>query len=183
MLVAFACIAFSGCKNSSKKDKDNSTDSIKKTDDHSNVTVIPGTYSISAPDGWIKKDTMVSGEKLTTLTSKLEGAGDNFKENVNVNTGQAPGFDLNAFVEANRTNLLKEIPGVEIVTEGETTISGMPAKWIVYSFSSSGYDLKNTAYMILKNDVGYVITCTALKTTFDKYQQDFKTCVNSFTIN
>ena len=183
MLVACAFFSFTGCNNNQKKDKEVTTDTKKTVEDHPVDHVLPGTYSISAPDGWTKKDTVISGVKRTSIKSPDDGSEDRFKENVNVNSEEAKGYDAKSYAEANRTTMINQFPGMEFLSEGETMIGNLPAKWYIYSFNYSGYELQNIAYFIVKNDIGYVITCTALKTTFDRFQADFKTCANSFRIN
>jgi hypothetical protein len=184
MLVVFACIAVSSCKSNQKKGNDSvATDTAKMAEDHADNNAGSGGYSIMAPAGWEKKDTTISDSPFTTIKSPLEGDNDNFRENLTVTTENTQGADLTAYVDLSRANLLKQYPSAEILTDGETTINGVPAKWLVYSFNYSGYDLKNTVYIMVKNGMSYVVTCTALKNTFDKYQADFKTCVNSFKIN
>lgn len=186
ILVAFACFAFSACNNSTKKDKEATTtlpDIKKVVDEHPGVNAGSGTFSITAPDGWSKKDTIISGAKLTTISSPDDGNGDKFKENVNVVTESAKGYDLKAYVTSNRTSMSGQIASIQFLSDIEGTVGSEPAEVLLYSFNYSGYDLKNTAYFIVKNDIGYVITCTALKTTFDRFQKDFKTIVDSFKIN
>jgi hypothetical protein len=181
--ILFACIAFYGCNSNQKKDKSDLSDIKKVVEDHPGLNAGTGTYSITAPEGWTKKDTVMSGLSLTAITSPIEGSNDNFMENINVVTEKAKGYDLDAYTEANQKNMVIQTSGFETLDKGETTIGGMPAKWILYNCSYSGYSLKNTVYFIVKNGIGYVITCTSTKAKFDKYQTEFKSCVNSFTIN
>ena len=190
LLILSAGILFTACKDS-KKDKDIKTetgkdempDMKKLVDDHPGLNAGTGTFSISAPEGWTQKDTSISGAKLTTISSPSDGSMDKFRENVNVTTENAHGYDLSAYVDANRSTMEKQISSINFVDQGDAKIGDQPAKWIVYGFNYSGYDLKNTAYFVVKNDIGYVITCTALKSTFDRFQTGFKTCVNSFKVN
>ncbi len=181
--VMVACIAFSGCKSNAKKDKEDLTDLKKIVKDHPGLNAGVGTYSISAPEGWMQKDTIMSGLKLTMIKSPIDGKDDMFRENVTVTTEDAKGFDLKDYTEANRKTMSSQMTGVEFLTKGETTIGSLPAKWFLYKFDYSGYMLKNTVYFMVKNDIGYVITCTALESNFEKFQTGFKTCVNSFTVN
>ncbi len=186
ILVAFACFTFSACNNSAKKDKEATTtlpDVKKMVDEHPGVNAGSGTFSITAPDGWSKKDTVISGAKLTTLTSPDDGNSDKFKENVNVVTESAKGYDLKGYVTSNRSTMAAQISSIEFLSDTESTLGGEAVEVLVYGFNYSGYDLKNTAYFLVKNDIGYVITCTALKTTFDRFQKSFKTIVDSFKIN
>jgi hypothetical protein len=142
-----------------------------------------GTYSITAPEGWEKQDTTISGTKLTSITSPLENPFDDFSENVNVVTEDTKSLDLEAYTNANKSNLKTQLQESEIIDMFKTMIDGYPANAIVYSFKYGKYDLKNTAYLLTSNGIGYVITCSAIKNKFDKFQPEFQTCVNSFSIN
>jgi hypothetical protein len=182
--VLLVCIAFAGCNSNQKKEKEKDAlaDINKLVSEHPGLNAGVGTYSITAPTGWEKMDTVMSGVTFTFIKSPLEGKNDRFRENINVTTENAKGYDLEAYVASNLKSMNAQMPGFVMGDKGETTIGGMPARWFVYNMSYSGYDLKNTVYMIVKNETGYVLTCSSLGSTFDKFQADFKTCVYSFII-
>jgi len=183
--IAVACFSFTSCQDndkdkSKKESKTEMKDSVKVP---APANTGKTAYSISAPDGWVKKDTTISGARLTTITSPLENAGDDFMENVNVATEPAQGYDYKGYAIANRNSMKSQMSDMNFLSEEELKIGDMPAMAIVYAFKYGNYNLKNTAYFVVKNDVGYVITCTAVNTKFQKYQPQFKTCVNSFRVN
>lgn len=181
--VSLLCITFSAC-NSSDKNVKTITPDVKKTAGESKTdTKSTEPYSITPPDGWEKKDTVVSGNRLITVRSPFEAPGDDFRENVTLVTEPAQGYDYSAYAAANRATMAAQLAGVSFISDEETTVGEMPAKAIVYTFRYATYNLKNTAYFVVKNNTGYVLTCTAVNTKFDKFQPQFKTAVNSFVIN
>jgi hypothetical protein len=180
--VVIIITLFASCQGNQKNKKEPISDPKAYVKDNPGVNAGVGTYSIDAPENWIKKDTNMSGAKFTTITSPLEGTGDNFRENVNVITEAAKGYDHNEYADANLKSMKIQMPEVNVISQEEIQIGGLQAKAIVYSVVYGEYDLQNTVYFLTKNDIGYVITCTAIKSKFSKFQPEFKTCVNSFII-
>ncbi|HNU88629.1 MAG TPA: hypothetical protein PKJ94_10075 [Ferruginibacter sp.] len=182
LLTMFAGFVIMGCKSKSQKNND-TVDLKEMAKKYPGINKGAGTYDISAPEGWDKKDTTMSGVKFTAIISPPDGANDIFRENINVVTENAKDLNLDEYEKANRLTMKGQMTGMNIIKDGETVIGNMPAKWIFYSFDYSGYPLKNTVYFLVKNRIGYTITCSALSSDFDKFQAAFKTSVNSFTIN
>jgi hypothetical protein len=176
---------FTACKNNPKKEKDIFSDSgMKKLADQSpGLNAGKGTYTISAPEGWTKTDSSMSGAIFTSILSPLEDDADNFRENVNVTTEAAKDYDAKSYSAANLSAMKTQLDEFKLISESETTVGEYPAVAYVYSFKYENYVLKNTAYFVVKNDVGYVITCSSIFNKFDKFQPEFKTCVNSFSVN
>jgi len=182
MLLGSVCIGFLACNNSDKKAKETVKEEKKLADDKPVVSDAAQTYYITGPEGWLQEDSMINGRKHTKIGSPSDGAGDKFKENMNVNCEAAVGYDTKRYADANIATIKKEIPGVEIEDLGEVTIGDNQAQCFTYTFSYSGYDLKDIAWYLAKNDVGYVITSTALKSTYEKFLPKFKATANTFTI-
>lgn len=182
LLAILTCFVFIGCKSKSKKSND-AIDLKEVVKEYPGVNKGAGTYDITAPEGWDKKDTAMSGVKFTAIISPADGANDIFRENINVVTENAKDLNLDEYEKANRFTMKGQMASMKIIKDGETVIGNMPAKWVTYSFDYSGYPLKNTVYFLVKNRTGYTITCSALSADFDKFQSAFKSSVNSFTIN
>ncbi len=181
MLIATACITFVACNNQ-KKDKEVSPDTKKMADDKPAVSDGPQTYYITGPEGWVQEDSMVAGRKHTKIGSPSDGPGDKFKENMNVNSESAPGYSSKQYGEANIATIKNQIPGVVVEDLGESMINGIAAECYTYEFDYQGVQLKDIAWYLAKDDVGYVITSTALRSTFDKYLPTFKACANTFKL-
>ncbi len=181
MLVGSMCIAFAARTNQ-KKNIGLIREMKTPSEGRSAIDTVPQTYFITAPEGWTQKDELVAGVKHTQINSPDDGPGDDFTENINVNAEAAKGYDSKTYAEANLGEIRKGVPGVEITDLGESMIGDLHAECYIYSFTYSGRDLKDLAWYVAKNDVGYVITCTALKSTFDRFESKFKTCASSFEI-
>jgi hypothetical protein len=184
LAIAFFCFALTACQGNQKKEKEAKTDLDKLVKDNTSAGLGKGvnTFTISAPEGWRKQDTLISGSMFTTVSSPLENAGDNFRENVNVVTENSQGYGYKEYTTASIRNMSDKIPGVKVISEEETKVDEEPAMAVIYTFPYSGFDLKNTAYITVKNNTGYIITCTALVNTFDRYQPEFLSCLKSFHI-
>lgn len=175
-------IAFTACKNNPKKDK-SATENLKEMIKNSpGLNKGSDTYSITAPQGWNKSDTVLYGVKITTIKSPLEGLGDNFMENITCVTESARNYDLKKYAEQNKESMQTQMAGVRFLSEKELTIGDNAAIAMVYNFKYSVYDLKNTAYFLVKNNTGYVLTCSAVYSKFNKFQSVFTECIKSFTI-
>ena len=181
-LAGFICIASAGCNSNQKKDKEVVQEVKKPVDDQPVVDTVPPTYSITAPEGWIKTDSTFKGTVHTKIASPDDGPNDRFKENINVNSESAKGYDAKSYAEANFTSLKNEVPDVVITDLGATTIGDIPAECYNYSFNYRGVDIKDIAWYLVKNDIGYVITATAIKSTYDKFEAKFRACANTFII-
>lgn len=182
LLTMIASFVFMGCKSKSNKNNDG-IDLKEMAKKYPGINKGAGTYEISAPEGWDKKDTVMSGVKFTAIISPPDGANDIFRENINVVTENAKDLNLDEYEKANRFTMKDQMTGLKVIKEGETVIGNIPARWITYLYDYSGYPLKNTVYFLVKNRIGYTITCSALGSDFDKFQAAFKGSINSFTIN
>ena len=181
-LIGFVCIAFSACNSNQKKDKEVVQDAKKTGDEKPIVSEEPQTYSITAPEGWTKKDSVFDGTVHTKIMSPDDGPNDRFKENMNVNSESAMGYTAKTYAEGSFIKLRAEVPEVVITDLGATTIGDIPAECYNYSFNYKGVDIKDIAWYLVKNDIGYVITCTAIKSTFNRFEPKFRACANTFII-
>jgi hypothetical protein len=142
-----------------------------------------GTFNINALDGWSKTDTSVSGVRFVILKSAVESSKDKFAENVNVVTEKLNGMNLEEYFNANLKSLQNGMPGFQNKSNQDLTINGLNSKQLNYSGNVSGYPIDVQVYFFVKNNVGYVITCSAEEGKMDKWASRFKEIVNSFTIN
>jgi hypothetical protein len=70
--------------------------------------------------------------------------------------------------------------GFKVNADRDLTVFGKPAILWDYEGSAGGRDLRWLALAVIDTDRVLVVTCTALKDAFGKYEQEFHTCVNSF---
>ena len=70
--------------------------------------------------------------------------------------------------------------GFKVNADRDLTVFGKPAILWDYEGSAGGRDLHWLALAVIDTDRVFLVTCTALKDAFPKYEQEFHTCVNSF---
>lgn len=182
LVIMIPVLSFMACKSNAKKEKSAFSDIKTFIEDHPGLQKGNNTYTISTPDGWKRKDTMISGVQIARIESPLDGPGDTFRENITIVTEDASHMDLKEYIAANRKSMETQMPAVKFLTEENITIGVEPAIAMNISLPYSGYDIRNTEYFLVKNNIGYVITCTATSTTFNTYQPTFIKCVNTFSI-
>ena len=70
--------------------------------------------------------------------------------------------------------------GFKVNVDRDLTVFGKPAILWDYEGSAAGRDLHWLALAVIDTERVFLVTCTAPKDTFGKYEQEFHTCVNSF---
>lgn len=172
------------CQQKAKKTADDINKDIKEIVDKTpGVNAGSGTYSIKAIDGWEKVDTTFAGMKTTIVKSKSEGPDDKFIENVTVVTQQADNYDAEKYFKDNLTQMEAQMPGFKKQEDGAVTINGEKGYHMVYSHSYTGTPIDADAYFFVKDNIAYVITCSAPKGKLTEWKPSFEKVVNTFTIN
>ncbi len=143
-----------------------------------------GTFTIEGIDGWEKKTESAMGVNSTFILSPLENATDSYRENISVVTEKFPSsLSFEDYVEMNKSNLKKFIPTSELLETTSTSIDGNQAKAIHYTHTLQGIDLDALVYILSKNNMAYVITCTAKKGKLDTYKKEFDQIIASFKVS
>jgi hypothetical protein len=70
--------------------------------------------------------------------------------------------------------------GFKVNVDRDLTVFGKDAILWDYEGSAGGRDLHWLALAVIDTERVFLVTCTALKDAFPKYEQEFHTCVNSF---
>ncbi len=137
--------------------------------------------SVSFPKGWeAVEDTTLSMIYIMTPTDES----DNFQEMVNIVVGGTNGKELDAFFDGN----LKMIQGMfEELNQTEQPsyqiINGVKFKKVRYNYLIEGLPLTAQLYVTIKDDLSYIINCSALQNTFDEFEEGFSSIVSSFSIS
>ena len=136
-------------------------------------------FSAIAPTEWEIKENY-QGIPVFFM-SPLENEEDLFQENINIVSENAPGYTLQQYYEANLRGIDQYLTDFELLENPvNITINGQKFKKIVYQHTAQTYKLKVSVFFTVKNDTGYVINCTALTHSFDRYNSDFNNFAESF---
>lgn len=79
-----------------------------------------------------------------------------------------------------KTSLIDQ--GVQIVSERNLTVSGVPATEIVYTITVSGEAKKERMILMVKDNVAYSIVCSTTTSDYNSQQSNFDLIINSFQI-
>lgn len=183
LLIIATGICFSACQQKSKKTSGNFEKDIKElAAKNPGINAGDGSFTIDAAEGWTRQDTVISGVRLVFLKAPVEGSSDIFMENINVVTEQAKGYSLDNYFEANVTRIKEQMPGFVKINSGNVTVNGVEGQYIAYSHEYFNTPTDVESYFFVKNDIGYVITCSAQKGRLAKWKASFDKMVNTFSI-
>jgi len=138
-------------------------------------------FGITFPEDWQEKRGAM-GTAILALSPK-EDANDNFQENVNVVTEDVPaGMTTGDYVKTSLGSMGDILTDFKVVSNVPTTVGGKNAVALTYNHRMGNYKLKVLAYMIISSGKGYVITCTAMEGSFEKYKAQFEEVCRSFRV-
>jgi hypothetical protein len=90
--------------------------------------------------------------------------------------------DLTLTTVASETKTSLTEQGVEIVSERNLTVSGVPATELVYTITVSGEAKKERMVILVKDNVVYSIVCSTTLADYTSQQSNFDLIINSFQV-
>jgi hypothetical protein len=133
-------------------------------------------FSLYYPEDW--EQTYAAGTTVAFASPDV----DEFRENVNVVVESCGDMGLEEYVAANKQSMPQIIPGARISNEKPVEVHGREGYEWILRFSTQGFDLKDKQVCFVAHGKGYVLTCTALESTYDQYADTFHEMVYSFVI-
>lgn len=137
--------------------------------------------SFNYPKSWeIQTDTI---NRILYILSPTD-SNDLFQEMMNIVIGETNGLSLKEFFSMN-LNAVEEMFDKLDRTEdpGEITIINRVFKTVKFNYIFESYPLTANLFVTHKDETSYVVNCSALQNTFDEYQDQFMSVVNSIEIN
>jgi hypothetical protein len=184
VLITLVILLLPSCKESKSKPADKEDKQKKEVSDKKeDASKSTNGYRISAPRGWTKLDTFMMGQQIVFLKSPIEDANDMFQDNVNVVTENTRGMELDKYVEANISSMESGLTGFEQGKLSSKNINGMDFRSLRYKHSYGGTPIEVEVYFTIRDGMAYIITCSAGKGKFSKWEEDFDEAVRSFEID
>jgi hypothetical protein len=180
ILFSFSLLLIVGCKQKKALTPEEIEKAVRK---NPNLNAGSGSYSITAPDGWDKTDTLLMGMRATVIFSPVESPGDDFRENINIVTERTGNKTTEEYLRLSRDNMKNMLTDLKEIDNGTKKINGHTANWIKYSHSYMGYALEVKVYMLIADEIAYVITCTCKKGEMENWETQFDNCVVTFSTN
>ena len=143
-----------------------------------------GEFTIGLPTNWEKEEQDAGqGAWMLAAGSPNEAPSDFFSENINVVVIPA---DTSSPKDANTRgiNMLKRnISQFELLDQGLSRMGANDVAWFIHTSNYQGHTLKVLKVTIINGKTMYLVTCTALLDTFDRYRTVFDQIVSSITFD
>ncbi len=136
-------------------------------------------FSIKFPTAWEKQEGVLAIKVIAKAPQN--GATNQFREDVNVAVDRLlKAMTIEEYFQQSVTNMKKVLTEFQDLEKGQGFIDDYDAKWMVYTHKMGASTFKVLVYMIVKDNRGYVITCTALPDRFYTFRSEFEDIAQSF---
>lgn len=132
-------------------------------------------YQIQYPSDWADQE---SGQGVVIFQTPASGPQDAIQENVNVVLVPTDS-DMEAFVQAALSESV-ETPGFQLIESSEATLSGKPARRVIYSEQSDDANLQYMQTFTVNAGWAAIVTYTATPETFAQYKTQADAMAASF---
>jgi hypothetical protein len=131
-------------------------------------------FSLEYPSDWQKEESL-------SFTSPQGGTGDRAPEVINVVTEVLPSsdFSLDSYTDA-AMGQVESFENFQLLNSSSTTLGGLPAHMIVYTFSDGQTPLQNLQAWTVKDGMAYVITYGGVPEEFDSSLPSMQSVLDSF---
>lgn len=181
--AAICLLGFTACNNASKSPKElSSAEILEQVGKVPGMNAGNGTFSVETPEGWSKKDTVISRVEYTFMMAPLQ-AGSAFQANVNIITQELKsGSTLEKYMAATQQEMQNYFDSYQKLEDGERTVADVKAKWMKcqYTHRETGTKLNILVTILVKNNIAYAITLTTLADDLGKYAPALDGILSSF---
>ena len=137
-------------------------------------------FAMQYPEAWTVAEN--SFNTIVSFRSPLTNKDDKFSENVNV-VSEVIGdknITLDQYYKVSEENLKKFFSDFKLIKNESTTLSGSPARMVIYSASQSQLKLRTTQIFTIKDGKAYIVTLTNTQSEPNQYLQDMLKISQSF---
>lgn len=143
--------------------------------------------SLQYPADWSIKENPAAGV-IVAFGSPKESSSDTFVDNVNVSISDLsskPDTTLNEVADLWQKQTEEDLSGgtFKLSEIKPATLADQDAKRMVYTYSLKGQDIKGMVVITLKDKKAYIVTYTAERTSYDKFENAANTIVSSLQVN
>jgi hypothetical protein len=149
---------------------------------------IPGRYyhdelkfSIEMPDDWEIREGDGVESSLVEAVSPWEDDEDAFSEYIGVDVEELPGkIELDELFDSMREEQAREFSYFKELDRGDITIDRQDAKYLFFEFEIPEGRNRAISYTLVKGGKGFLISCVAEASKYDRYADAFETAAVSF---
>lgn len=137
-------------------------------------------FAMQYPETWSLREN--SFNTIVSFLSPVTNKDDKFSENVNV-VSEAVGdksITLDQYYKVSEENLKKFFSDFKLIKNEATTLSGSPARMVIYSASQNQLKLRTTQTFTIKDGKAYIVTLTNTQSEPNQYMGDMLKISQSF---
>lgn len=169
-----------GADNEDANGDSDTSDNDSDDTDNDDITFKNPTkgYDLTYPNTWTKNENMKGFDLFLVSPKSPDGRS---LANVSVITEKVPSnVDLKQYADKNIKTLLDAVPSIKVIEQGQTTLSDLPAYWILYTRGDDNTKIMH--FFAIDNGQAYLLTLGASQDAFDKFQDTFDDIVDDFNI-
>ena len=136
-------------------------------------------FVITLPTDWEVKQDPVDYVAMAAF-SPVRDTADPFREFLTVVVESTRGKTFSEFMLETEGGFQADLTGYEVTDRDRRFVNGVEMARLIYTYQHRGYDLQAKTFCMLLNDRGYVVTCTALASDFDRWHPTFNKITASF---
>ena len=113
-------------------------------------------------------------------------AGNAFRININILVEELvdyAGISLEDYTEISEIQFQESLDDYLRLDLNDTSISGMAARLITYSFAMETLKIKGTQAFFIRDDIAYIVTYSATPDSYDEYYPEFELVYASFNFD
>lgn len=137
--------------------------------------------SIRFPEGW----EIIEEEDVDAVTAvaPFEGEQDMLRESISVSVEEVDD-EMTVDQFSNHVNAVTaaECADYRVEQTGSITIDGVPANWIIFSYTEPHGTIMTLGYSLVKGGRGCLVTCNAEPNTYPRYAPIFEESANSLRV-
>lgn len=138
-------------------------------------------FQMHAPKNWRIDESEVDTVYFINTKTNKEGV-NSFSANINVSLESSTGLDLNNFTNNAKITLPKSLNNYKAIDDKSVTVNGVETRMISGTFIHEVYHLRNLQMIVVKNNKAYIVTGTALESTWDQYKDIIESSLMTFSL-
>lgn len=148
-------------------------DNEEDTSDDLTYTNPAKHYDLTYPKTWVKNENIKGFDVFLADPNSLA--------NVSVISQKLPAnVTLKEYAEGNIKTLMESVPSIQVIKQGETTLSDLPAYWILYTRGDDKTKIMH--FFTIDNGQAFLLTLGASQDSFDKFKDTFDDIVDNFNV-
>lgn len=190
VVIVIALIAFVVIGTQLNKDSSTETSDTPQTDtpaanglSKQAFTSDVAGYNLFTPAGWNEqKGTGTANFIFFSPTPDKDAIGE-FKANLNIAFEETKITPLDRYVTSTQKALPQILTNYKQVSDRKITIQNLPARIVDSTFLNNNHQLRNSQLILMRDDSVYVVTGTALESSWSKYSKLFNDSLMSLTLS